>query len=541
MSVRILPEAPDGHLLSWPRVLGQTEAGAFEQAVRRTQLLLTAHLLGPLGLGADRALPMVRATVADALGKVSQTRGGEPPLARLAGTGQILLRKRVRAELGNQAGLDVDYEPTPESTVDVLRAHYAGDAAVTERVAAQHGLLPFLELTDAAVRSLPAAARAVLNGQSSSDAARRSLADVGGALLLAELRPGRCDGLGELLRATDWRSGEPFWASLRPRVLAHVAGCGECGVNQRRATERFAALPGVLVPAVLGLGEQRRELLVALTTFRSGAVHAIEERFGAATGGSATGEPTGTAPVAAADVGPAAWEPAGTAPAGPGTPEWEPPPSPGWARDRRALLAVAVAVLVVTGVVVGLTARGGGPTAPPAASGAPAANGIGAPAPSGIGDVLTPTLPTIAPPSHGAPPTDRPSGRPTASHPPASAPGTPGAPGAPGAPAAGGPTATASVPPPSSAPPTSGQLVIVLAPGSTGDLDLHVGTVDVDNCTRGEDPCTARVRAGDVVRLDPEDRVAGWPAPCAGTDPHADCVFTATGGLTMTVLVRADT
>jgi hypothetical protein len=505
--------------------------GAFDAAFRHAQELVVGHLLGPLAVPIDQALALTRRTMIDTLETIANNRSADEPLSRIAGTARILLRKLVRAELGNAAGLDVDFEPEPDGST--LGAFYDGVPGVDEQLARRFGLPPFLELVHLAVCSLPAAERAVVGA---ADEASAQLCDVAGALLIAWVEPaGGCLVLGQHLDRADWRPGQPYDPVLRARVLHHVGTCPACAPRHEQAVGRIESLPAVLLPTVLGLYEHRADQVEAVRAAQPDE------------------PPTEL-------IGPPIAAPISTLLSPPGdagvVPPEPPPPGPlrpERSRSRRRPVAlVALGVLVVLGL--GLAALLSGPSGSPGDTGpnpTGAVNAVGespgsgptpvgpsSSAPAGTSASASPTAggPTVtaSSPASSAPvsspvgssPVGSPQSRP-ASSPPASASAPASRPGS-SAPAPPGPPA-------SSAPPPAGQLTISMGALSTGRLDVTVAGASAGSCGASDSQCAFAFHVGDTVRIDPVDVVSSWPGPCAGTSTSATCTFVASADVSMRV------
>jgi hypothetical protein len=515
---------------AWVGAFEGCSPGAFDAAYRHAQELVVGHLLGPLALPVDQALALTRRTMTDTLETIANNRSADEPLSRLAGTARILLRKLVRAELGNAAGLDVDFEPAPDGST--LGAFYDGVPGVDERLARRFGLPPFLELVHLAVCSLPAAERATVGA---AEEASALLCDVAGALLVAWVEPaGGCLVLGQHLDRADWRPGQPYDPVLRARVLHHVGTCPACAPRQEQAVGRIESLPAVLLPTVLGLYEQRADQVEAVR-----AVQPDEP-------------PTEL-------IGPPIVEPISTLLAPPDDPaepaRSEPPPPgplrPDPERSRRrpvalvglglaAALALGIGALVSgpsgdagdtganpTGAVNAVgESPGSGPG--PVGSAGPSATGTTSASAAATGPTATASSPVSSAPvsSAASAPAGSPGSRP-ANSPPASAPASRPGSSVPAPPA----------PPGSSAPPASGQLTISMGALSTGRLDVTVAGASAGSCGAADSQCAFTFHVGDTVRIDPVDVVTSWPGPCAGTSTSAACTFTASADVSMRVSV----
>ncbi|HVQ94093.1 MAG TPA: hypothetical protein VMU51_23845, partial [Mycobacteriales bacterium] len=90
----------------------------------------------------------------------------------------------------------------------------------------------------------------------------------------------------------------------------------------------------------------------------------------------------------------------------------------------------------------------------------------------------------------------------------------------------GGPGSGPGTPTGSGTPP-SGQLVVTLAPLSTGGVTVLIGGTEAGSCTRSATSCNYAVQPGQQVTLDPDDVVLSWGGtPCTST-AGGDCTFTA--------------
>jgi hypothetical protein len=496
---------------------------AFDNAFRHAQERVVGHLLGPLALPVDQALALTRRAMSDTLETIAQNRSADEPLDRLAGTARILLRKLVRAEIGNHAGLDVDFEPEPDGST--LGAFYDGVPGVDEQLARRFGLPPFLELIHLAVLSLPAADRATAGA---ADEASAMLCDVAGALLIGMVEPaGGCLVLRQHLDRADWRPGLPYDPVLRARVLHHVASCPSCTPRHEQAVGRIESLPAVLLPTVLGLYDHRADYVEALRA--EGPDEPPTGPIGAPI--SALLAPPGDATVAVPDL---------------------PEPLPERSRRRPvALIVLGLAAALALGIGALVTggsddqqASGADPTGavnavgtdpdtipstvPSAGSSAPSSSS--APA-SATAPATSPSSATSAPvssaPAGSSPASSAPAGNPAtrpAGSAPASAPSRPG-------------SSTPAPPPATAAPPAAGQLTLSMGAFSTGRLDVTVAGAPAGSCDASDSQCAFAFHVGDTVQINPVDVVSSWPGPCAGTGTSATCTFTAGSDVSMRVTV----
>jgi hypothetical protein len=474
----------------WLSELRRVQPDEVDRAVRHTQHRLLNHLVGALELPLEVALDLTHRVVLEALETVATAQGRMSPLARLDGTARILLRKRLRAALGTAAGMDGEYEPEPDPTT--LRGFYDGDPELDERLAARTSLPPFLALTHDALRSLPPGPP---NG----------LAEVAGTLLLAHARPNACLVFDEHLHRAGWTAGSPLTEVTRQRLMHHVNTCPRCVPCQGRAVQRVRTLPPVVVPAVLGLEGQRRQLIAAIT---------------------AAPEPPGERP---------RWteQAALMALVDPVPP---PPPAPGPDQRRdvvgfgpRVMIAtLTVGLLIVAGLAALIWAASRTDQTRPAALVplTPAAP---------IAPTTLPVPTTTQPPVRtGRPPAPKPTPTPTAPAPTStsrsSAPPLPPPPRSTPKP----PPKPSTPPPP--APPTQ-RLNVGLSDFSSGTLAVAIGGVAQQTCSGGRE-CSYQMRPGDTVVLTPRDFVLSWSGtPCGGTSTSSPCVFTASGNDSMSLVV----
>jgi hypothetical protein len=502
---------------AWVGTFAGCAPAAFDIAFRHAQERVVGHLLGPLALPVDQALGLTRRTMADTLETIAQNRSADEPLDRLAGTARILLRKLVRAEIGNAAGLDVDFEPEPDGSM--LGAFYDGVPGVDEALARRFGLPPFLDLIHLAVLSLPAAERAAVGA---ADEASAMLCGVAGALLISAVEPaGGCMVLRQHLDRADWRPGMPYDPVLRARALHHVASCPSCTPRHEQAVARIESLPAVLLPTVLGLSDHRADYVETLRA---------EQPDEPPTG------PIG-APISSLLAPPG--DATAAVPASPLPPE----PRPERSRRRPvALIALGAVAALALGLGVLLTggsddqqASGADPTG--------AVNAVGtdpdsSPAdPSASAPTAPATTPASSPPSAPSTPPSSPAAgqSPTGATGPASNPASrPAVPPSASAPASRPGSSAPAPPPASSAPPAVGHLTISIGALSTGHLDVTVAGASAGSCNS---QCTFPFHVGDTIQIDPVDVVNSWPAPCAGTSTSATCTFTASSDVSIRVSV----
>jgi hypothetical protein len=511
---------------AWIGTFAGCGPAAFDTAFRHAQERVVAHLLGPLALPVDQALALTRRTMADTLETITQNRSADEPLDRLAGTARILLRKLVRAEIGNHAGLDVDFEPEPDGSM--LGAFYDGVPGVDEQLARRFGLPPFLELIHLAVLSLPAADRAAAGA---ADEASAMLCDVAGALLIGTVEPaGGCLVLRQHLDRADWQPGLPYDPVLRARVLHHVASCPSCTPRHEQAVGRIESLPAVLLPTVLGLYDHRADHVEALRAERP------EE------------PPTGPigAPISAL-----------LAPPGDDTVAVPLPPEPRPERSRRRPVALVVLGLAAA-LALGIGALATGGSDDQQASGADptgAVNAVGTDpgtTPSGTVPSAGPSAPASSAPASATAPSSPPSGSTAASAPGSSAPAGPSpassaptgnpasrpAGSAPASAPASRPASSTPPPPPvTGAPPAAGLLTVSMGALSTGRLDVTVAGASAGSCGASDSQCAFGFHVGDTVQINPVDVVSSWSGPCAGTSTSATCTFTAGSDVSMRVTV----
>jgi hypothetical protein len=478
----------------WLSELRRVEPEDLDRAVRHTQHRLVNHLVGALELPLEVALDLTHRVVLEALETVAAARGRMTPLARLDGTARILLRKRLRAALGTAAGMDGEYEPEPDPTT--LRGFYDGDPELDERLAARTSLPPFLALTHDALRSLPPGPP---NG----------LAEVAGTLLLAHARPNACLVFDEHLHRAGWMPGMPLTEVTRQRLMHHVNTCQRCVPCQARAVQRIRTLPPVVVPAVLGLEAQRRQLIAAIAA----ATEPPDER------------PRWTEQTALmALVDPVLPPP--------------PAPAPDERRDvvgfgpRVMIATLTIGLLIVAGLATLIWATSRTEETRPAAL-VP----LSPDAPIDSPTLSIPTTTTPPPVRTSRPPAPKPTPKPTPTTPSATRTSSTTPPPKPTTP----PRSTPKPPPPSTtpppAPPPTRRLSVGLSDFSSGTLAVSIGGVAQQTCTGGGD-CTYQMRPGDTVVLTPRDFVLSWSGtPCSGTRTSSPCVFTASGNDSMALVV----
>ncbi|MEN3362707.1 MAG: hypothetical protein V7637_6689 [Mycobacteriales bacterium] len=559
--------------IAWLAAVRRGDRGAFNTTVRHTQEQLASHLLGALRLPSEQALELTQQTVLDALETAGQGTTIESPLARLFGTARARLHDRLRATFGDIAGLDVPFDPEPDSAL--LRAFHAGDRSVDRQVAHRRDVLPFLELMHEVVQSLPDEPRAILAARWSPDDPAEdepsryppALLALAGVALMAHTRPGYCAVFDEHLSRAEWRPGEPLRQPLQQSVLYHVGACSECRPSHQQAEQRIDSLPPLLLWVALRLDEQRREILATIFTGSTTsstttalpapgvlpgtnpttvtATTTLDPAPPEAPAPAPAPTPPATGPAPAPTPAPArpsvARPPAGRqrptgrrADAGPATPSQ--PATDRTKRDRakRRRLVGAVLVFGLAGFGGwGLIALGGDGTQAPLAidngaaadpvTGDPTASGPPSGSITATGTTGAPTTGASSQPatsSAGASSTAPPADPTTASvgqaptTPPGSSPATPTQPG----------TGAASSPA-SSGPPADGQLLVRLAPLSTGGVTVLIGGAEAGSCT---DACAFAVRPGQQVTLDPKDVALSWGGtPCASTAANGNCTFTA--------------
>jgi hypothetical protein len=482
----------------WLSVLRRVDPGELDRTVRHTQHRLLNHLVGALELPLEVALDLTHRVLLEALETVATARGGSAsPLARLDGTARILLRKRLRAALGTAAGMDGEYEPEPDPTT--LRGFYDGDPELDERLAARTSLPPFLALAHDALRSLP-------------PGPPDGLAEVAGTLLLAHARPNACMVFDEHLHRAGWIPGAPLTEVTRQRLLHHVNTCQRCVPCQGRAVQRVRTLPPVVVPAVLGLDAQRRQLFAAVGSAPDLSTEA--PRWTEQTALMALVDPPpAPPPPPARDVRP---EPVGFGP-------------------RVMIATLTIGLLIVVGLAVLIWAASRTDQTRPTALTPTDTTPVGTPTVSVPATTAAPPVRTSRP----APPTPTPT--PTATSPSATRTSTSTPPPRPPSP----PRSTVKPPPPRTttppAPPPPStptrRLSVGISSFSSGSLAVTIAGEPQQTCTGGHD-CTYQMHSGDTVVLDPADFVLSWSGtPCAGASTSSSCVFTASGNDSMSLVV----
>ncbi len=279
---------------AWAEAVRAGDRAAFDRIARQFQGELFGYLFGRQGCTWDEALDLTQQTMYVALRRLAE--GGRPveqPRAWLFGIARNLMREQRRRSEREIPVEEADLAPVADDAA--LRAFAEADRELDRQLAVAQNMPTFLDLMAAAVESMPAKGREVLRQQwllaeqeefeagvpsrvvidalverlgiSRAEASRRiyeapeMLREVAAALFVAATARADCPGLSRHLDAAGWQVGRPFSDGLRRQVRHHLRACRTCQPALQRAVQRIAALPAVVLVAVLGLEEQRHALV----------------------------------------------------------------------------------------------------------------------------------------------------------------------------------------------------------------------------------------------------------------------------------------